>query len=72
MKRLTITLLAALLGGVAQAADCIPPEGFLPASAATPLNELVKHDGKHKVALLNVWALWCAPCRATTTAITPC
>ena len=45
-------------------AECIPPEGFLPASAATPLNELVKHDGKQKVALLNVWALWCAPCRA--------
>lgn len=44
--------------------ECTPPEGFLPASAATPLNELVKHDSKHKVALLNVWALWCAPCRA--------
>ncbi|MFC0035280.1 TlpA disulfide reductase family protein [Cardiobacterium valvarum] len=45
-------------------AECTPPEGFLPASAATPLGELIKYDGKHKVALLNVWALWCTPCRA--------
>lgn len=45
-------------------AECTPPEGFLPATSNTPLGELVKHDGSHKVALLNIWALWCAPCRA--------
>ena len=63
MKRLTITLLAALLGGVAQAADCIPPEGFQPASSPAPLHDIIKRDAKQRVALLNVWAIWCAPCR---------
>ena len=45
-------------------AECTPPEGFLPATSKTPLGELIARDGKHKVALLNIWALWCAPCRA--------
>jgi len=63
MKRLTITLLAALLGGVAQAADCIPPEGFQPATSPAPLHDIIRRDAKQRVTLLNVWAIWCAPCR---------
>ena len=63
MKRLTVALLAALLGGVAQAADCIPPEGFQPATSPAPLHDIIRRDAKQRVTLLNVWAIWCAPCR---------
>lgn len=45
-------------------AECALPEGFLPAASKTPLNALVQHSGTRKVALLNIWALWCTPCRA--------
>lgn len=56
-------LLAALLGGAAQAADCTPPEGFTPATSPVPLQDISKNESKHRVALLNIWAVWCAPCR---------
>ena len=56
-------LLAALLGGAAQAADCTPPEGFTPATSPVPLQDISKSESKHRVALLNIWAVWCAPCR---------
>ena len=63
MNRRIPLLLAALLGGAAQAADCTPPEGFTPATSPVPLQDISKNESKHRVTLLNIWAVWCAPCR---------
>ncbi|MDO4643247.1 MAG: TlpA disulfide reductase family protein [Cardiobacteriaceae bacterium] len=47
----------------AYAQDCPLPEGFIATSTAIPLNEITHHAGKQRITLLNIWAIWCAPCR---------
>ena len=51
-----------VLPQTAAAPDCPLPTGFSAASRELALAELVP-DSDARVALLNLWALWCKPCR---------
>lgn len=46
---------------------CVLPQGFSPSENALPLKSLLPADApaqnSSRPVLLNVWALWCAPCR---------
>lgn len=45
---------------------CALPKGFATSSTSVALKDILPADApaaKSKVTLLNIWALWCAPCR---------
>ena len=44
-------------------ANCELPTGFKPSKEATELASIVNTAPDAKVSLLNLWAIWCEPCR---------
>ena len=54
---------AAVTAAPDKAAACPLPTGFEPAKQAVALKEVLPEPPASKVTLLNLWALWCAPCR---------
>ncbi len=44
-------------------ANCELPTGFKPSKEATELASIVSTAPDAKVSLLNLWAIWCEPCR---------
>lgn len=44
--------------------DCALPDGFQTSNKVAQLNDFIPtSEIDQKVSLLNIWALWCAPCR---------
>ncbi len=58
---------AATAGRIASPREGFPAPGFTLASLDGGLTTLAEHQGK--VVLVNLWASWCAPCRAEMPAI---
>ncbi|MDO5668033.1 MAG: SCO family protein [Alcaligenaceae bacterium] len=46
-----------------QALSCALPEGFVATNEAPELAAVVDSAPEAKVSLLNLWAIWCQPCR---------
>lgn len=66
MRHFVISLCLAALcvfATAADAAECPLPEGFRASSSTVSLADILPGASAQPVALVNLWALWCKPCR---------